>query len=117
MEVYDAQRTYTLDDQLAPSFGILTKNSTISIDDVLEDILSSTVRTLRNIPENERTWKTIMEAVRQNSLLETAPQDDVTRVESPVWEGEHRLMFDRSSDPAIANEVSYSPVLRAESNP
>ena len=77
------------------------------MDEGLKIILSGTLRMLRNIPEHQRTWETIMAAVRQNSLLETTPPDEVTRVDSLIKEGQNTFKCDGSPDPAIVKEVSY----------
>jgi len=105
LEVYDTQRTDTLGCTLAPSFGTLNKDSVLTMDNGLKVILSGTLRTLRNIPEGDRTWDTIMQAVRQNALLETTPPDEVTRVDSLIKEGQYTFKFDGSPDAAIVKEV------------
>jgi hypothetical protein len=76
------------------------------MDTELKLILAGTLRSIDNLPKENRQWEKIMEAVRQNSLLETAPEDEVTRVKSLIKEGKHTFKFDGSPDPAIVKEVS-----------
>jgi len=75
------------------------------MDDELKVILSGTLRTLQKIPAHERSWERIMGDMRQNSLLETTPHDEVTRVDSLAKEGLHAFNFDGNPDSAIVNEV------------
>jgi hypothetical protein len=48
-----------------------------SIDEALKVIIS-----LRTIPESERAWGTVSEAMRQNPLLQTTTDDEITRMKS-----------------------------------
>jgi len=105
VEVYDYQRTDTLGCKLAPSFGTLTMESVKLMDDALKTTISGTLHTLKNIPEDERTWGTIMERMRQNSLFESRPEDEITRVKYLIREGHHTFKFDGSPDAATVNEV------------
>jgi len=75
------------------------------MDEALKVIISGTLHTLARIPKDERTWGTIMEAVRQNGLFEAAPEDEMTRVKSLIREGHHTFKFDGSPEPATVREV------------
>ena len=74
------------------------------MDDELKSILSGTLHTLQNIPENQRTWETVMKTVRQNSLLETH-QGEVAYDKSLVKGGHHTFKFNGSPEPATIKEV------------
>ncbi|EJD46533.1 hypothetical protein AURDEDRAFT_164361 [Auricularia subglabra TFB-10046 SS5] len=69
-------------DQLAPCYGVLKSEAIRNMDAELQVAIGGTARVISLIPPEQRTWDKIMEALKQNPVLEPIAGSDIDRADT-----------------------------------
>ncbi|KAI0768290.1 hypothetical protein BD413DRAFT_565130 [Trametes elegans] len=108
MNVNDSSSDDYLHCDLAPSFGKLKKESLNAMDRELKVMITGTMRSLRKAREAHSgplEWKTVMETLMQNTLIEPF-ENEISRSDKIIKEGTNFFKFDGSPDRSIVEEVN-----------
>ena len=95
---------------LAPTYGILNKDSGKDMDEMLKVTIAGTMLELKESAKDKGgplSWKDVMSILNQNALIEPVPGDHavVDRVDKFLSEGVDIFKFDASHDDGVVKNV------------
>lgn len=112
MDVKDSTRDDYLHLGLAPSYGTLTSESVKAMDEQLKVMIAGTMRTLKALPADQRSWENVLSKMMQNPLLQAEEAGkEVARTDRIIKHGTNVFKFDGSPDAAIVKEVRAASVV------
>lgn len=102
----DISRSDSLETRLTPSIPKFTQESAKAMDDALKIVIMGTLKALKKIPEENRSWNTVLGAMMQNPLVKLKAGAHIVDKEDRFDNSNINVFrFDGSPERAVVQKV------------